>query len=560
MEKKKRGSATSVKEVVLGNLGLSSLDDINNWFRKSYADEYRVDFLNEAAVMILDGKWDGIYVCGDYDVDGITATAQLKIVLSALNLPVNCRIPRRFSEGFGLSPSIIQEIPDGKNLIVTVDNGIAALEAVSLAKERGFSVIVTDHHLPQVEAGKTILPDADIIIDPNAIPGSADFNGYCGSGLALKLMKALLKEMTKRNPEGKGYKSLVAAIEPLAMLGTICDVMELREENYVFVRNGLAKLNRGIAPIGLLALAERMWLKDITSEDVAFMIGPALNANGRLSDDGAVKSMTLLSTTNKAEAKALAELSVGNNNLRKQQVENAVAFATMTIKAQKLEDTMPMILYIPQVNEGIIGIVAGRLSESFGNITMVFTDAEGGLLKGSGRAAEGLNIKKVLDEMPELFAAYGGHEGAAGMTIDKDEFAEFKVRSRQVVEGFGWTPVKSSDIQYDLEVENKDVPAVLEELVKYAPFGHGNPVPVFKVKNFEIAPGPDMHMYTEVGKQGIKLYSAFAQAVGFSMRQEVKDRGDVVLDLFGTLSYNRFKGQSTPQISFLEFDARNAVI
>ena len=174
--KNRNDETRSIADVCLKNLGVDNTDEINGWFQKSYDHGYRIDGIDEAIELIENGGWERVHIVGDYDVDGETATAQMVTVLKEFGYPVTYRIPKRFSEGFGLNRQIIDELPDGKILIITVDNGIAALEAVKAAKERGFTVIVTDHHLPITENGSAILQEADLIIDPNAIPGSSDFN------------------------------------------------------------------------------------------------------------------------------------------------------------------------------------------------------------------------------------------------------------------------------------------------------------------------------------------------------------------------------------------------
>ena len=561
MIKQKRGVANTVREIVLKNLGVNTTEDINDWFRKSYAGGYRIDGLDTALKMITETKWDKICICGDYDVDGVTSVAQFRLALGELNLPVWDRIPHRFSEGFGLNREMIKEIPDGNNLIITVDNGIAAHDAVDFAKERGFHIIITDHHLPVVEQGQIRLPNADLIIDPNAIAGSADFSGYCGSGIAYRLLKELIAHYMKQTSDSlalSAYKSLIHRLETLAMVGTISDVMELREENYVIVRNGLKRLNQGIAPNGLLALKKRLWLNNAVAADVGFKVGPCLNANGRLSDRGAERSVDLLSAQSEKDAISLAELSFTNNNLRKQQVEKAMNIANAQIEAGNMQDDMPLVVCIPNINEGIIGIIAGKLCEKFGNISMVFTNSdEEGVLKGSARAADGLNLKQLLDSIPDCFLAYGGHEGAAGMSVKESELKAMIIRAKAKVKEYGWNPNRQDLLEYDLEIKNEEVPETLKELSKYAPFGNGNPDVVFKITGFQLMPGTNGKFFQEIGKEGVKLVSEYSQAIAFDMLNDFKQRGDLVLTLYGTLSYNHFKDGSIPQITFLDFDVES---
>lgn len=235
-----------------------------------------------------------ITVIGDYDADGVTGTSILTMGLKEYGFTnVSYRIPRRISEGFGISDSIIDEINEG--LIITCDNGIAGLSAIKKAKEKGLSVIVIDHHSPVVIDDQTILPDADHIIDPHAIPGSADFNGYCGAGLAYKFICALFD----------GNKQITQKYLGLAAIGTVADVMQLREENYVLVRNGLKALTiPTLCTKGLQALLSVLNLyKDIKSSDIAYRIGPTINSASRMNDAGATSAVELLTYDGPTEEK-----------------------------------------------------------------------------------------------------------------------------------------------------------------------------------------------------------------------------------------------------------------
>ena len=265
----------TIKDVVLANTGMTE-DEL-----LIPKEHYHIDRLDEAAEIIkATAKTDTpISVVADYDADGICAAAVMWMLLRELGVKPKIRIPRRFSEGYGLSENIIDELEPG--LLITVDNGIVAHAAIQKAKEKGFYVIVTDHHL----SDGISLPNADVIIDPNAIPGSADFNGYCGAGIAYKLAVEIL---------GKDHP-LVPVLLSFAAIATVADVMPLIHENRFIVKDGLESMTGKGRTIGLLALLERCGFESyITAKDIGFKIAPVLNAPGRLEDDGAMKSLRQL--------------------------------------------------------------------------------------------------------------------------------------------------------------------------------------------------------------------------------------------------------------------------
>ncbi len=553
----KRGNATTVQEAALRNLGVSSTEEINAWFRRSYAGAYRIDGIEEGIDLLLGRKWDLVRIIGDYDVDGTSATAIARLTLRFFGYPVEDRIPRRFSEGFGLNPSIVEEIRQpGNVLLITVDNGIAALDAVRLAKEKGYFVIITDHHLPVLSENGPELPDADVIIDPNAVPGSADYNGYCGAGLIYRFMSRLIDRRSAGLPETelKKLTNLKRVLEPLAMMGTIADAAELREENYVIARNGLNKLEKRCATPGMLALHDRLWVTKPTASDIGFKSGPCINANGRLFDNGAAKSVDLLSCMDYHQGVALAEEAIANNNIRKQQVTEGLRKAEALIREYGFENDLPLVLYLPDINEGIVGIIAGRLQEEYRTAVCVLTDSsEPGILKGSGRSPENIHLKNLLDRFSDLFVRYGGHAGAAGMSIRKDDLDRFRAEANAWTVSEGLVREDAGTLLYDLEITASDVPAVLDETLKYGPFGHGNEAILFKVTGFRLKEENGIKKLP-VGENGVKLFSDSCQAIGFGLRKRLLASTAEVLTLYGTLSYNYFRGEAIPQIEYTEIE------
>ncbi len=411
----KRGSEKLLKDVFLRNIGASSFDEINGWFKKSYADEYHIDRLKEAADLCMKFKDLHVTIIGDYDVDGTTATSTLLLGLRSLGFKhVSYRIPKRFSEGFGINNTIIDEIESG--LVITCDNGIAQPEAIKRAKDKGLTVIILDHHEPLVVDGEIVYPQADIIIDPNAIMDSADYNGYCGCGLCYKFIKAL----------GVSKQTLDKALSMVA-LATIADVMELREENYVFVKNGFkALLNPNITTSGIYALVCAFDLsRHITAKDIGFKLGPALNACSRMDDDGARNAVELLTFEGPFPLAIIkAESIITLNNDRKSLKKLGLEKAHKIIEDNCLYGDYPIVLRV-DVPEGIIGIIAGNICEEYNVPAIVVCKTEEGILKGSARSCGDYNMKEHLDKVSHLLIRHGGHAGAAGLSLMQENFELF---------------------------------------------------------------------------------------------------------------------------------------
>jgi single-stranded-DNA-specific exonuclease len=335
----------TIEDVILRN---TKYDNINNFVNGSKTT-YQIKGLEEAALIIKNAIKNKIpiTIVGDYDADGVNSSSIMDVSIKELGGIVKVRLPKRFSEGYGLSTKIVDEIDEG--LIITVDNGIVAFDAVEQAKAKGLTVIITDHHLPD-DSGK--LPDADIIINPH-IKGTADFEDYCGAGIAYKLAQKLID-----NPKTLKKLSCFAAI------GTICDVMPLIEENRLIVIEGLRNLvTYGCRTSGMYSLLKANDLdRHITAENIGYKIGPIINAAGRLKDDGAYDAYKVVSYDGPFDETLGLEL-VELNETRKKIVADSMAKIRSNIQSNCLFGEFPLVVYEPKLNEGIVGILAGR----FGN-------------------------------------------------------------------------------------------------------------------------------------------------------------------------------------------------
>ncbi len=543
MKWNKRDELSTIEDVFKRNIGVESLETVNGWYKKSNCLEYHIDKIDEAAKLFWDFVTKPVTIVGDYDADGITATSILYLALKWAGFSnVRYRIPKRFSEGFGISEKIIDEIEEG--LVVTVDNGVAQPDVIRKAKEKGLTVVVTDHHQPLVIDGKVVLPDADIVIDPNAIPGSADFNGYCGAGIAYKLAVQLLG------------KEKAGKLLPLAGIGTVADVMELREENYVFVRKSLLLLtNATCTTTGMYALVSALNLtRHVSAKDIGFKIGPCINAASRMNDDGAkdvVELLTFMGTF--ADAIPMAERLIAINDKRKEAKNNGIAEANRIIADECLYGDIPLVLNVPGVEHGIIGIIAGNLCEKY-KVPVLVVSKIGEVLKGSARSPKGYNMKEALDECSDLLVAYGGHEGAAGFSLNPEMFDDLKNRLQTSALATSFEPESVDESFYDLEINAKDIEKTISELEKYGPFGEGNPEIVFKINGFSTIPSYGAYAKFMGDGSIVKIFSKGTTAIGFGFAEKFKDvKTPKQLTLYGTITDNYFGGDIEHQIEFFDF-------
>lgn len=451
----KMDQATTVQEIVQRNTGLSLEEFL---FPEENPFLYQ---LTEAVACFKAHKDEPVTIVGDYDCDGICATAILYWGLKYFGVNAKTRLPHRFSEGYGLSTKIIDEIDSG--LIITVDNGIAALDAIKKAKEKGLTVIVTDHHLAVTENGQRIFPCADVVLDPNA-EDESEYKNYCGAGLAYRFVKELLKDSSKD----------LSSLEVLASIATVADVMKLTCANRILVKNGLKTIEGGnIRLAGLKSILERINVTGIINEDdYGFKLGPIFNASGRLYDNGSELVLRVL-TAEEDEPRLnwwVDEL-ISANEKRKQEVTTDMQIAEKMVKEER-----PIVIYHPNFGEGIIGIIAGNLCEKYHCPVIVFTKTEQGFLKGSGRSIPSIHLKNVLDRISGTMLGYGGHEGAAGLSIPSGTLDTFRTAFQKAC---GPIPAAPDVCMYDLEVTRKGLQQTLEDLKLFAPYGEGNPKPLF---------------------------------------------------------------------------------
>ena len=468
---------------IIRNRDIVDDSDINNYLNGTI-DELNSPWLfkdMDKAVDILKIKIsqeNKIRIICDYDVDGICSGFILHQCLLNLGANVDIVIPHRIKDGYGFNERLIKEASeDCVDTILTCDNGIAAIDQVKYAKELGMTVVITDHHevVYKEENGerKYILPDADAVVNHKQKDCGYPFKELCGAMVAYQLMSALYDLMS----EGSMY---IKKMLPYAAMATVCDVVELQGENRIVVKEGI-KMLKTCNDVGINALIEQCNINKnaIDSYHFGFIIGPCLNASGRL--ETAKIAIKLLEEQNKEAAKELAEKLRKLNEERKEMTENG------TIKATEMaenSDNKVLVIYLKDCHESVAGIIAGRVREKFNKPTIVLTDAEDGV-KGSGRSIEEYNMYEELSKVREVFTKFGGHKMAAGVSLKQENIENLRKKLNEncnLTEEDLYLKVWI-DMQLPLEYVTIEL---IDQLTLLAPFGKGNEKPVFAEKNLKI--------------------------------------------------------------------------
>ncbi len=446
-------------------------------------DPSEMKHMDVAAALIGRAVAEGtkIRIIGDYDIDGIISSYILRTGLSELGADADVRIPERIRDGYGLNENLIREADaDGRQLILTCDNGIAAAKEIALAKELGMQVVVTDHHqVPVSGEGDPILPPADAVVDPHQPGETYPYHGLCGAGVAWKLICRLYDLCGV--PQAQQKKEALLEYTAIATIG---DVMELTDENRIIVREGLKRLHRTKNP-GLLALIAQNQLEpeQIDVYHVGFIIGPCLNASGRL--DTAMRALQLLCAENAEEAAKLAAELVALNEERKTMTARWTEEASEMVRTTELGRDRVLVVFLPECHESIAGIIAGRLRENFGKPAFVLTRAEDGV-KGSGRSIEAYSMYEELCRCSGYLTKFGGHPMAAGISLKEEQVDAFR---RALNENCTLTTEDLiPKVMIDIAMPTGYVSEkLLQDLEILKPFGNGNPKPIFAEQNLQVA-------------------------------------------------------------------------
>lgn len=422
-----------------------------------------------------------IRIIGDYDIDGVTSTYVLLKGLTRIGGKVDTYIPDRVADGYGIHEHLINRAEeDGIDTIVTCDNGIAAAAEIDMARKKNMTVIVTDHHeIPYREINGTrqeLLPPANAILNPKQSDCDYPEKGLCGAVVAFKLIIALYEEYGIPKKELEDYYELAA-------IATVGDVMDLQGENRILVKEGLRRL-KDTENIGLRELIRANGLEDmkITSYHVGFVLGPCINASGRL--DTAARSLALLNTKDREKAARLAGDLTALNQSRKALTEKGKEEAIQMVETTSLSQDKVLVIFLPDCHESIAGIIAGRIREKYHRPSIVLTRGETGI-KGSGRSIEGYSMFEELVKCADLMTQFGGHPMAAGLSMEEKNVEEFRKRLNENC------TLTEEDLSLKVII---DVPMpvsyitreLIEQISLLEPFGKGNTKPVFAQKGLRV--------------------------------------------------------------------------
>ena len=503
-----------------------SLDDLHDPYLLHDMDKA----VNRIRLAIEQGEF--ILVYGDYDADGMTSASILKETLEQLGAECLVYLPNRFTDGYGPNASVYKYFIEqqGISLIVTVDNGVAGHEAIDLAQSMGVDVIVTDHHsLPEV------LPDAHAIVHPEHPESDYPFKHLAGCGVAFKLACALLEEVQ-------------VELLDLVAIGTIADMVSLTDENRIMVQYGLEVL-RNTQRLGFQELFEIAGISssDLTEETVGFQLAPRLNALGRLDDPN--PAIELLTGFDDEEVREIALMIQDKNEERKEIVQAIYEEAKSLVDPNK----SVQVLAKEGWNPGVLGIVAGRLLEELGQ-TVIVLNIEDGRAKGSARSIEAVDIFEALNPHRELFIAFGGHAGAAGMTLEAEQLDALSEILENYVKDKG-VDAKGKNTLYldeELDLESLSLETV-KSFERLAPFGMDNQKPVFYIRDFQVENARSMGAGDSHLKLKISKGTASFEVVAFGQGSKATEFSQVKqLELAVTLSVNQWNGQTTLQLMMVD--------
>lgn len=498
-------SVDQVTARIIRNRGIETEEAVDRYLNGTLKSLYDPMLLKdmEPAVSILVGKikeQKKIRIVGDYDIDGVCSTYILFTAFHRMGARVDYDIPDRIKDGYGINESMIRKAAgEGVDTLLTCDNGISAFAQISLAKELGMTVVVTDHHEVPMEEGNEVLPPADAVIDPKRADCSYPFPEICGAVVAYKLVQVLYERYGVPKQE---WEKLLE----FAAIATVGDVMKLQDENRIIVKYGLKRIGE-TENTGLKKLAEKnnLDLFHITAYHIGFVIGPCLNAGGRLQT--AKLALSLLLAESEEEADLLAEQLKQLNDERKDMTAQGVEAAAFLVDTRYREDKV-LVVYLPDCHESLAGIIAGRLRERYQKPCIVLTRGEEAV-KGSGRSIENYHMFLKLSEVKELMLKFGGHPMAAGLSLIEENIDEFR---RRLNENSG---LCEEDFKAVIWIDapmpmNYIQEKLVQEFKCLEPFGQGNEKPQFAQKNLLIRSSRVMGKNRNVVKLVLESEGGFA--------------------------------------------------
>lgn len=534
-----------VSEVVaklLVNRGIYNLE-----IAKEFLDGNISDFNNPKEMLGMTGTVElmkssiitreKILIVGDYDVDGVISTYVLYTAIKKCGGNVSFHIPDRIKEGYGINESIIRKASeDNVDIIITCDNGIAAIDQVKIAKELGLKVIITDHHdVPFIDENgerKYIVPNADFVLNPKQEECEYKFDKICGATVAYKFVECLYEEFNVSKEELYDLLQYVA-------IATVCDVVDLTSENRIIVKEGLKRIN-STNNIGLKALFKETGLeeKTITVYTLGFVIGPSINASGRL--EQAEWALKMLLSDNEIEAKELAEKLNDLNKERQDLTKEGLEQAIEIIEKNNMTKDKVLVVYLEDVHESIAGIIAGRVREKYNLPTIILTKAHDGA-KGSGRSIEEYNMFEELLKCKDLLGKFGGHPMAAGMSIPNENIDEFRSRLNNVttLTDEDIIPKVSIDMGLLLSEINYEL---IDQISLLEPYGKANPKPTFGMKKLKVVEAKILGKNRNVLKLKLSDGRLYIEGIYFG---DIDSFENSIKDELGEIEYNKvFNGLS----------------
>ncbi|UJF14730.1 single-stranded-DNA-specific exonuclease RecJ [Jeotgalibaca sp. MA1X17-3] len=517
--------------------GLDTSEKINQFISEEqtiYHDPFLMHDMKKGVDRILQGIENGeeMVVYGDYDADGITSTAILVETIETLGGNVHFYLPNRFSDGYGPNTKAFRNlIEQGSQLIITCDNGVSGHEAISLAKELGVDVIVTDHH----ELSEN-LPDAYAIIHPRHPEGEYPFGDLSGAGVALKVATALLERIPFE-------------LFDIAAIGTVADLVSLSDENRWIVKKGIQILRKS-ERIGLQILYENAGIKalEIDEGTIGFVIGPRLNALGRMGD--ATPGVDLLISFDEEKLEKLVNFIQETNTKRQSLVDEIYKSAVSKMDEQEF---LPNIIVLgdPSWQEGVLGIVASRMTEQTGRPSiMLHYNSETGIAKGSGRSVDGLDLFKALSSTSDLLVKFGGHQMAAGMSLNIDHVDKFTERINTYAEPLSSEIKKGKKVLIDEVLHLNEITIkLLEEVDLLKPFGTDNQKPIFGIENVSLQNMKQIGADNRHLKLQLKSDESKLDVIGFNkgvLSNHLNEQDPV--SIIGELSINTWRDISKPQM------------
>ncbi len=565
----KKFNITPVTARIIRNRDILSSEEVEKYLHGTLLDLYPPELMlgMEDACRILQQEialQHKIRVIGDYDVDGISASHILTKGLKSIGANVDTIIPHRMKDGYGLNDNLIEDAKrDGVEVILTCDNGISAYEQVERAREYGIKVIVTDHHeVPYREENgqrTEILPPANVIVDPKQEEDTYPFPNVCGAVVAYKLIELLYRKM---NLEPDRKNRLMSEFIQMGAIATVCDVMDLLDENRIIVKEGMKQIRKNPCK-GLKALLQVNGIlpENLTAYHLGFVIGPCMNATGRL--DSALRALELLSTEDERKAALLAGELKEMNDSRKTMTLKGVEEAVVQIEKEHMAEDKVLVVFLPDCHESLAGIIAGRIKEQYGKPTFVLTRGEEGV-KGSGRSIEGYHMYDAMVNCKELFTKFGGHKMAAGLSMEEEKISLLRKTINEACTLTEEDFVPKVHIDVPLPLSHASF-ALAEELQVLEPFGNANPKPLFAVKNVYLKKGRKMGATGSFAKYAIvwdgaqyeivffgnleKFHTFLEERYGAQAVRDLYEKGaDLEISMTYQLGLNTYRGKTGLQI------------